>query len=77
MNNTSYYIQHPIYVRVPELSGPPSKSIKEKDKSHHRVHLLIGLRLVDYNIHHDEDDFVKTIYLPHLLSIKSNAIYDT
>ena len=50
----------------------PFTVITDKDESHHRKRLLIGLRLLDFNID-DGDDFVKTIYLAHPPSIDQSG----
>ena len=50
----------------------PFTVITDKNESHHRKRLLIGLRLLDFNID-DGDDFVKTIYLAHPPSIDQSG----
>ncbi|KAL5268770.1 hypothetical protein ACHWQZ_G002577 [Mnemiopsis leidyi] len=50
----------------------PFTIVTDKDESHHRKRLLIGLHLLDFDLG-EEEDFVKTIYLAHPPSIDQSG----
>ena len=50
----------------------PFTIVTDKDESHHRKRLLIGLRLLDFDVD-EKEDFVKTIYLAHPPSIDQSG----
>ena len=50
----------------------PFTIVTDKDESHHRKRLLIGLRLLDFDVG-EKEDFVKTIYLAHPPSIDQSG----